>query len=62
MVERHEKNGALMTIVLARVEEVEEYGIADLDEGMKIKRFVEKPSKEKCCNVQEIEHGKQYVL
>ena len=35
-----------MTIVLARVEEVEEYGIADLDEGMKIKRFVEKPSKE----------------
>ena len=46
LVERHEKNGALMTIALARVEEVGEYGIADLDEDMKIKRFVEKPSKE----------------
>lgn len=46
LIERHEKNGALMTIVLARVEEVEEYGIADLDEDMKIKRFVEKPEKE----------------
>lgn len=46
LVERHEKNGALMTIALARVEAVGEYGIADLDEDMKIKRFVEKPSKE----------------
>jgi len=46
LIERHEKNGALMTIVLARVEEVEEYGIADLNEEMKIKRFVEKPEKE----------------
>jgi NDP-sugar pyrophosphorylase family protein len=43
LIERHEKNGALVTIVLARVEEVKEYGIADLDEEMKIKRFVEKP-------------------
>jgi len=46
LVESHEKNGALMTIALARVEDVEKYGVADLDEDMKIKRFVEKPSKE----------------
>jgi NDP-sugar pyrophosphorylase family protein len=46
LVERHEKNGALMTIALAKVEEVEEYGIADIEEDMRIKRFVEKPSKE----------------
>jgi NDP-sugar pyrophosphorylase family protein len=46
LVKRHEKTGALMTIALARVEEVREYGIADLGEDMKIKRFVEKPSKE----------------
>jgi NDP-sugar pyrophosphorylase family protein len=46
LIERHERNGALMTIVLARVENVEEYGIADLSEDMKIKKFVEKPSRE----------------
>jgi NDP-sugar pyrophosphorylase family protein len=46
LVKRHEKTGALMTIALARVKEVREYGIADLGEDMKIKRFVEKPSKE----------------
>ena len=46
LIESHERNGALMTIVLARVEKVEEYGIADLSEDLKIKRFVEKPSKE----------------
>lgn len=46
LIEKHEKNGAIMTIVLARVEDVEEYGVADLNEDMKIKRFVEKPTKE----------------
>ena len=35
-----------MTIALAKVENVTEYGVADLDKTMRIKRFVEKPSKE----------------
>ena len=43
MMMKHEQNGALMTIALTRVEEVEQYGIADLDEKMKIRSFVEKP-------------------
>ena len=34
-----------MTIVLVQVKNVEEYGIADLDENMKINRFLEKPKK-----------------
>lgn len=46
LVNQHEKNNATMTIVLVRVENVEEYGIADLDKNMKINRFVEKPKKE----------------
>lgn len=43
--QRHEEKGALMTIALTRVDRVEEYGIAELDEDLKIKRFIEKPSK-----------------
>ena len=43
MMMKHEENGALMTIALTRVQEVEQYGIADLDEKMKIRSFVEKP-------------------
>jgi NDP-sugar pyrophosphorylase family protein len=46
LVNQHEKNNAIMTIVLVRVDNVEEYGIADLDKNMKINRFVEKPKKE----------------
>jgi NDP-sugar pyrophosphorylase family protein len=44
LIEFHEKKGALMTIALREVENVEGYGIADIDKGMKISRFVEKPS------------------
>jgi len=43
MLRKHEEKGALMTIALARVEEVEQFGIADLDENLRIRRFVEKP-------------------
>jgi len=46
-IKRHEEKGALMTITLARVEKVEEYGIAELDKDLRIKRFVEKPPAEK---------------
>jgi len=47
LIEKHEKNQAIMTIALVKVEKVEEYGIADLDKSMKISRFIEKPTKEK---------------
>jgi NDP-sugar pyrophosphorylase family protein len=43
-VKRHEESGALMTIALTTVENVEEYGIAELDKDMRIKAFVEKPT------------------
>lgn len=43
MMTKHEHTGALMTIALTRVEEVEQFGIADLDEKMRIRSFVEKP-------------------
>lgn len=42
----HQKKEALMTIGLRQVEDVEGYGIADIDRDMRISRFVEKPSKE----------------
>jgi NDP-sugar pyrophosphorylase family protein len=41
---RHEEKEAMMTIALAKVKKVEEYGIAELDRDFRIKRFVEKPS------------------
>jgi len=44
---KHEEKGALMTIALTRVEKVEEYGIAELDKDLRIRRFVEKPSTDK---------------
>ncbi len=47
LIKCHEENGALMTIALTKVERVEEYGIADSDKDLKIKRFIEKPSVEK---------------
>jgi len=46
-VKRHEEKGAVMTIALTRVEKVEEYGIAELDKDLRIKRFVEKPPAER---------------
>jgi len=42
-IRRHEEKEALMTVALTRVDEVEEYGVAELGEDMRIKRFVEKP-------------------
>jgi len=44
LVKFHEKKGALMTIALRRVDNVEGYGIADINGNMQISRFVEKPT------------------
>jgi NDP-sugar pyrophosphorylase family protein len=44
LVRFHEKKGAVMTIALREVENVEGFGIADVNKEMKISRFVEKPS------------------
>jgi NDP-sugar pyrophosphorylase family protein len=44
MLSFHEKKNATMTIVLTPVERTEEYGVADLEADMRIRRFVEKPS------------------
>jgi len=46
-IKKHEEKGALMTIALTRVEKVEEYGIAELDKDLRIKRFIEKPPAER---------------
>jgi NDP-sugar pyrophosphorylase family protein len=43
LIRKHQENNATMTIALTKVDKVEEYGIADLDEKNRIKRFVEKP-------------------
>lgn len=43
LVEFHQKRGAVMTIALREVEDVEGYGIADINKDMRISRFVEKP-------------------
>jgi len=40
---KHEENGALMSIGLARVEKTEEFGVVELDKDMRIKRCIEKP-------------------
>lgn len=45
-VRRHEERNAVMSIALTRVKEVGEYGIAELGEDFRIKRFVEKPRPE----------------
>lgn len=48
LISKHEETEAFMTIALTRVENTEEYGVADLDPNdFKIKRFVEKPSPDK---------------
>jgi NDP-sugar pyrophosphorylase family protein len=44
LVKFHQKKGALMTIGLRRVDNVEGYGIADINKDMQISRFVEKPT------------------
>ncbi|MCP8312414.1 MAG: NDP-sugar synthase [Candidatus Methylarchaceae archaeon HK02M1] len=46
-IKKHEEKGALMTIALTRVEKVEEYGIVELSNDLRIKRFIEKPQVEK---------------
>ena len=44
LVEFHQKKGAIMTIALREVEDVEGYGIADINKDRRISRFVEKPT------------------
>ena len=44
LVEFHQKKGAIMTIALREVEDVEGYGIADINRDRRISRFVEKPA------------------
>jgi NDP-sugar pyrophosphorylase family protein len=44
LVKFHQEKGALMTIALRRVDNVEGYGIADVNKEMQISRFVEKPT------------------
>ena len=44
LVKFHQKKGAVMTIALREVDNVEGYGIADINKDMKIARFVEKPT------------------
>jgi NDP-sugar pyrophosphorylase family protein len=43
LVKFHEKKNAVMTIALREVENVEGFGIADIDKNQRISRFVEKP-------------------
>lgn len=43
----HEKTGALATIALCKVEDPSRYGVADLGKKNQIKRFIEKPAKDK---------------
>jgi NDP-sugar pyrophosphorylase family protein len=45
-IKTHEAKRAVLTIALSEVENVEEYGIAELDNEMRIKRFLEKPSRD----------------
>jgi NDP-sugar pyrophosphorylase family protein len=44
LVKFHEQKGAVMTIALREVDNVEGYGIADINKDMRIARFVEKPT------------------
>jgi len=45
LLEFHEENNGIATICLKKVSDVEGYGIADIDDNMLIRRFVEKPKK-----------------
>jgi NDP-sugar pyrophosphorylase family protein len=44
LVEFHKNKEAVMTIALRKVDNVEGFGIADINKDMRISRFVEKPS------------------
>ena len=44
LIEFHREKEAVITIALREVENVEGYGIADMDEDMRIRKFVEKPT------------------
>jgi NDP-sugar pyrophosphorylase family protein len=46
-LKKHEERGAMMSIALFKVEDVKDYGVAELGPDMRIKRFVEKPSSDK---------------
>jgi NDP-sugar pyrophosphorylase family protein len=43
LVDFHEKKGAVMTIALREVDNIEGYGIADINKERRIAKFVEKP-------------------
>lgn len=44
LIDFHRKKEAVITIALREVENVEGYGIADIDKEMRIRKFVEKPA------------------
>ncbi|AWR93417.1 sugar phosphate nucleotidyltransferase [Acidianus brierleyi] len=46
LIDYHLNKNSIMTIVLKKWNNVEDFGVADLDNDMRIKRFVEKPKKE----------------
>jgi mannose-1-phosphate guanylyltransferase len=45
LLDTHQKSGALATIALCTVEDPCSFGVAELVEGNRIKRFIEKPAK-----------------
>ena len=47
LVEFKKKTGAFMVVALTPVEDVEAYGIADMDESGRIRRFIEKPPRDR---------------
>jgi mannose-1-phosphate guanylyltransferase len=46
IVEKHTEKNALATIALCEVEDPSRYGVADIAENGRIKRFIEKPAKD----------------
>lgn len=50
MMQFHKKQGALATIALKAVQEVEQFGIVVTDDGHRIERFQEKPRPEEACS------------
>jgi NDP-sugar pyrophosphorylase family protein len=47
LARKHEETKAVMSIALIRVDDTTQFGVAELSEDMRIKRFVEKPPKGK---------------
>jgi mannose-1-phosphate guanylyltransferase len=45
ILEAHRKNKALATIALCEVEDPSRYGVAEIEENCRIKKFIEKPAK-----------------